>query len=303
MSRTGTATAPRDLRGPALAVAAGILFGIVVIVGKPALDGNAPFTLLAWRFGGTCLTLTLVAVATRRPLRLAPGEGLPILAAGFFGYGVEASLFFSALNHGSAAAVTLLFYTYPAYTMVIALLTKRLPHGRALWLALAMAMAGVIVLVAGGESISIETVGVLLALCCALAFTLYLTVTDLALRRSNPLTAGLWLSGGASAFCFLAAFVSGTFHVPAGWSGWGPIIAMALATAGAFVCMLAAIQRIGAVRTAIICVFEPLSVAVLGAIWLDEPLTLTIVVGGALILLAAIMATRVRGERVVEPDL
>ena len=303
MSSASAATAPRDLRGPALAVAAGILFGVVVIAGKPALGGDLPFDLLAWRFGGTCLGLAVVAVATRRPLLLVPGERLPILAAGSFGYGVEASLFFAALNHGSAAAVTLLFYTYPVYTMLIALLTKRLPHGRPLWLALVLAMAGVVVLVAGGESIAIEAVGVALALSCALAFTLYLTLTDLALRRSNPLSAGIWLSGGASAFCFTAAFVTGTFAVPSGWDGWGPIVVMAAATAGAFVCMLAAIQRIGAVRTAIICVFEPLSVAVLGAVWLDEPLTVTIVVGGVLILLGAVLSTQVRGERVVEPDL
>jgi hypothetical protein len=42
---------------------------------------------------------------------------------------------------------------------------------------------------------------------------------------------------------------------------------------------------------------------VLGAIWLDEPLTFTVVAGGLLILVAAVLATRVRGERVVEPDL
>lgn len=67
--------------------------------------------------------------------------------------------------------------------------------------------------------------------------------------------------------------------------------------------MLAAIKRIGGVRTAIIGVFEPLSVAMLGAVFLDEPLTIGIVVGGALILVAAVLATLARGERVVEPDV
>ncbi|HEY7478334.1 MAG TPA: DMT family transporter [Actinomycetota bacterium] len=303
MSAERVAAAPRDLRGPGLAVASGVLFGVVVIAGKPALGGDLPFTLLTWRFAGTCLALTVFALATRRPLRLARGEGVPILAAGFFGYGVEASLFWAALNHGSAAAVTLLFYTYPVSTMLIAMATGRLPQGGALWLALAAAMGGVLVLVAGGQDIDIEAAGVVLALACSLAYTLYLTVTDHALRRSNPLTAGIWLSGAAATFCLVAATVTRTFDVPSGWEGWRPIAVMALCTAGAFACMLAAIKRIGAVRTAIIGVFEPLSVAVLGAIWLDEPLTFTVVAGGLLILVAAVLATRVRGERVVEPDL
>lgn len=291
------------LIGPAFAVASGLLFGVVVIVGKPALDGDLPFTLLAWRFGLTSALLAVTTSATRRRIQAAPGEGWPILAAGFFGYGVEASLFFAALNYGSAAAVTLLFYTYPVHTMIVAAITGRMPKGRSLWIALGFAMAGVIVVVAGGSTLAVRTAGVVLALSCALAYTLYLTITDRVLQRSNPMVAAVLLSGGAAAFCFVAALATGTFSVPSGWDGWGPVLGMALATSGAFACMLAAIQRIGAVRTAIIGVFEPLAVAMLGTAFLSEPLTVAVVAGGVLILGAAVMATLARGERVVEPDL
>lgn len=294
---------PRDLVGPSLAVASGLQFGVVVIAGKPALQGGLPFTLLAFRFAGTSLLLAATAALLRRPLRLASGEGLPILAAGFLGYGVEASLFFAALNHGSAAAVTLLFYTYPIHTMIVATLTGRMPSARSLWVALVVGFGGVGVLVAGGGEIAVETAGIALALACAVAYTMYLTVTDRVLRRSQPMAGGLWLAGGAAAFCLAASLVTGTFSLPSGWDGWGPILAMAVATAGAFACMLAAIQRIGAVRTAIIGVFEPLSVALLASVWLDEALTATVVAGGVLILTAAVLATLARGERLVEPDV
>ena len=63
------------------------------------------------------------------------------------------------------------------------------------------------------------------------------------------------------------------------------------------------LQRIGAVRNAIIGVLEPLTVAVLAALLLNEPLTVATVVGGALILSAAVIATLARGQRTVEPDL
>ena len=292
-----------DLGGPILAIASGLLFGVVVIVGKPALDGGLPFTLLGFRFAGTSLLLAIVASAMGRPVRPTEGEGLPILAAGFFGYGVEASLFFAALNYGSAAAVTLLFYTYPIHTMIVATLTGRMPSVRSLWLALVIGFGGVAVLVAGGGEIAVETAGIALALSCALAYTGYLTITDRVLKRSAPMAAGIWLAAGAAAFCLAASLVTGTFELPLGWDGWGPIVVMAVMTAGAFVCMLAAIQRIGAVRTAIIGVFEPLSVALLGAVWLDEALTATVVAGGILILTAAVLATLARGERLVEPDV
>ena len=76
-----------------------------------------------------------------------------------------------------------------------------------------------------------------------------------------------------------------------------------MCTAGAFVCMIASLQRIGAVRNAILSVIEPLMVAVLAAAFLAESITTSVAVGGALILVGGVIATVARGERVVEPDL
>jgi drug/metabolite transporter (DMT)-like permease len=78
---------------------------------------------------------------------------------------------------------------------------------------------------------------------------------------------------------------------------------MGVCTAGAFVCMIASLQRIGAVRNAILGVIEPLMVAVLAAIFLDEPVSASLALGGALILVGGVIATLARGERIVEPDL
>ena len=46
---------------------------------------------------------------------------------------------------------------------------------------------------------------------------------------------------------------------------------MIVFSAGAFAAMLAGLQRVGAVRNAIIGVMEPLTVAVLAFVFLDEP--------------------------------
>jgi drug/metabolite transporter (DMT)-like permease len=81
------------------------------------------------------------------------------------------------------------------------------------------------------------------------------------------------------------------------------VFGMGAFTAGAFVCMIASLHLIGAVRNAIIGVLEPLSVAVLAAVFLDEPISTSTAVGGGLILAAAVVATLARGARVVEPDL
>jgi drug/metabolite transporter (DMT)-like permease len=58
---------------------------------------------------------------------------------------------------------------------------------------------------------------------------------------------------------------------------------------------------VGAVRNAIIGVMEPLTVAVLALVFLDEPLTWSTAIGGVLILGGAVIATLVRTTRVTEP--
>ena len=78
---------------------------------------------------------------------------------------------------------------------------------------------------------------------------------------------------------------------------------MAAFSAGAFAAMLGGLQLVGAVRNAIIGVLEPFGVAVLAALFLDERITATTAIGGALILTGAILATLVRTTRVREPDV
>ncbi|MGZ5299859.1 MAG: EamA family transporter [Actinomycetota bacterium] len=67
--------------------------------------------------------------------------------------------------------------------------------------------------------------------------------------------------------------------------------------------MLTGLQLVGAVRNAIIGVIEPLTVAVLAFFFLDEPVTVPIVVGGLLILCAAVLAMLTRTTKTVEPPI
>jgi drug/metabolite transporter (DMT)-like permease len=60
---------------------------------------------------------------------------------------------------------------------------------------------------------------------------------------------------------------------------------------------------VGAVRNAIIGVMEPLTVAVLAYFFLDESVTVPIVVGGILILGGAILAMLIRTTKSAEPPI
>jgi len=286
-----------------MSVSMAVLFAGVVILGSKVQAGGPPFITLAIRFGGQSVLLLGLALALGRPGLPAPGERLALALAGTLGYGTEAALYFSALNHGSAAAVTLLFYTYPVWVMLVTIGLDRRAPSPALFVALALAIAGsaVVVLGGGGET-EVEPLGIALALATSLVYTAYLVSTDRHVRRTDPVTAAGWLGAGAATSNLVFAVVAGAFIVPAGATPWR-LVTITLISAGAFASMLAGLQRVGAVRNAIIGVMEPLTVAVLAAVFLDQPVTPTVVAGGLLILVGAVIASAVRTTRTAEPNV
>ena len=291
-----------ELMGSLASVAMAVLFAFVVILGKQVEAGGLPFVMLAIRFGGQSILLFCVLLVLRRPLLPAKGERLALAVAGTIGYGSEAAFYFSALNHGNTAAVTLLFYTYPVWVMLLTIGLDRKAPPRALFVALALAIAGSAMVVLGGGSAQIETIGIVLALFTAFTYTAYLVGTDRNVRTTDPLTAAMWLGIGAAVANVVYALAFQAVHVPPS-DQWWRLVGMMVFSAGAFVAMLAGLQLVGAVRNAIIGVMEPLTVAVLAFVFLDEPISASIAIGGVLILGGAVIAMLIRTTTTAEPPV
>jgi len=294
----------RDVVGGLLAAAASLQFGAIVVLGKSVLErGMTVESMLAHRFGVAAVVLAACLVAFRRPLLAEPGERAGLAALAVFGYAIEASLFFTAARHGTAAAATLLFFTYPVFVTLGAWLIGRGAPARLTLLALACAVAGAAIVAGTGAGLAIETTGVVFALAAAVTYSAYLLGSDLVLRRTSPLTGALWVSGGASTGLFVFSAVAGLATPPQVTADWWAILAMGLGTAGAFVCLLGALQQIGAVRTAIVSATEPLSAAFLGWIFLDESVSAGTAIGGALILVGAVAASLARAATPQEQQI
>jgi drug/metabolite transporter (DMT)-like permease len=290
--------------GGALVALAALCFGSVVVLGKHELEGGITvYSLLAIRFGVAAVVLFALLVALRRPLAAMEGEraGLAVLAV--CGYAVEATLFFLALEHGTAAAVTLLFFIYPVVVTLMSWATGGGRPGRLTFLALVCAVSGAAVVVATGTGLSIQARGVVAAFGAATTYSAYLVGTDRVLRRTSPLTSAMWVSAGASLGLFAFASLTRNGSLPDGWGEWWPVIGMGLATAAAFVCLLEGIRRIGAIRTAIVSAMEPLAAAVLAVLFLGESVTGGIALGGALILVGAVAASLARVATVQEQQV
>jgi drug/metabolite transporter (DMT)-like permease len=293
-----------DPVGGAFVALASLQFGGVVVLGKIVTEHGLPIpSYLALRFAAAAGLLALAQVMVRRPLRAARGEGARLALLGMAGYGVEAGLFFAALRHGTAPAVTLLFFTYPMCVALLSVALGRGLPGALVITALVSTVAGAAIVVVVGQGLEITSTGVLLALGSAVSFSLYLLGADAVLKETNSLVGAMWVSAAAAAALGAFALVSGTGQWPVGLRQWVPVLGSAAFTAGAFVGLFAGLRRLGAVRTSIIAASEPLAATTLAVIFLDEPLRAATVFGGMLILAGAVAASLARREPIGEPPV
>lgn len=285
----------RDLTGGLLTAAAAILFGTIVTLGRSEGVRDIPVsTLLGIRFGTAAVLLALVLAAGRQPLRPARGEWWRLLLLGALGYAVESAFFFLALGRGTAATVTLLFYTYPVWVAVLAAAFGMGLPGLLVGGALAAAVTGAGVVVASSGGLDITTLGVVFALASAVTISFFLIGLETLVRRTPPLVSSMWIALSASAGHVTVALISGS-RLPAWPEEWLPIVAMGLLTAGAFSLLFLGVRRLGAVRTSIISSLEPVAAALLALGFLGEALRPGVLLGGSLILGGAVAASLARG--------
>jgi len=293
-----------EAAGGLLVGVAALLFGGVVVLGKIVENSGLPVpSFLSIRFGVAAILLAVALAATGQPLRAARGERLPLAALGMAGYAVEAGLFFAALRHGSAAAVTLLFFTYPVLVAVMAILMGRGLPGWLLGGSLMAAVGGAALVVLSSGGLDITTSGIALAFGSALMFALYLTLAERVLRRTGSITGSMWVSASASVALAAFALAGGMARWPQGLHEWGPVLTTAAFTAGAFVCLFAGLRRLGSVRTSIVAASEPLAATGLAVVFLNEPLRAGTVAGGVLILGGAVAASLARARAGGPPEV
>jgi drug/metabolite transporter (DMT)-like permease len=284
--------------GSALAAAGALSYAVTIVIGRDLAKAHLGVTtVLGVRFGVAGLSLVAVLVALRRPLLPVSGERVRAVLLGAIGYSIESTMFFMGLERGTAAAVALLFYAYPAIvTLIEGVVSRTAPSPRSL-AALGLAAAGTALVVGAGGSVTISSAGVAFALGSAASFAVYLLVSHNVMHRTDSLTQAAWVALGASASFLVRGAVTGALVQPG--SHWPVMIVNGLATAAAFTFMFAGLRRIGPVRTSVVMTLEALFAVVLAALVLGEGMRSLQLVGGAAIVAATILIGLAKTPEVV----
>ena len=184
-------------------------------------------TLLSLRFLVASALLWLVIAGTRQPL---PSKRTLLLGLllGLVGYGLQVTLLFLSLKRIDAALSSLLFYSYPAMVTVGAVLLGRERMTRRRGIALAVAMAGVLLVFSTAASSRRDTTGVLLSVASALVYAALILIADRLGREVGPLVLSTLVPTGAAVTFVLGGLLLGDLRLDVTLPGWEAMLGLAL---------------------------------------------------------------------------
>jgi drug/metabolite transporter (DMT)-like permease len=293
--------------GTFLCVASGAAFGAMAVFGKLSYDeGTNVATLLVVRFvlAAALFWLLVLATGALGELRALRGRDARIgLGMGALGYAAQAGCYFAALERIDASLLALVLYTFPAIVAVAAVaLGRERMSGRRLT-ALALALGGLVLVVAGAGTGALDPLGVALALGAALVYSAYILVGDGISGRVRPLLLSAVVCTGAAVSLTVGTTLLGQLRPgDVALAGWGWLACLALvSTVGAIALFFAGLRRVGPTNAAILATVEPLVTVVLAALVFGESLGPVQLAGGALVVSAvfALHARRPGGRRVL----
>jgi drug/metabolite transporter (DMT)-like permease len=284
-----------------------VLFGSLSVVGKVALPQVGPLALVAVRTG--CAALILVAL--ERVLvghKLARGDVRALVVLSLFGVILNQLFFLVGLSMTTAVDAVVLITTIPAFTLAVAMVARRERFSPRKGAGMAVAFAGVVVLVGASalEFGSATFVGNLLVVINSLFYSVFLVASRPVLERMPPLT----LTAGTFAVAAVVLLPVGLLGLGAvapgkpDLLGWAAIAYIVLGpTVTTYFLVSFALVRVPASTVAAFVYLQPLAGGVLAVLLLGEAVPPDTVAAAALIFAGVgLVAFDSRGRRRFVPE-
>ena len=300
----------RRVTGIALVLASAAGFGSGSLFAQPVYHAGVNWLVLsAWRFlfgAGLTWGWLLLSADRRRGLRsLDRRSAIAAMALGVLYLG-NSGTYYAGIQTVSPSLAALIVYLYPALVAVLSLRFGRRLHGRRAWLALGIALGGVVLAVGGIDpAVAPPLAGLLLVLVSPAIYAVWIVLAarlsgeredavghESARGASATAATALMMTVTAAAY-WLVALISGQPVLPGAvpdgaWYGLAGV--GILSTFIAIQTFYAGAQRVGAAQAALISTVEPIWTIALAAFLFGVALTPVQLAGGVLIIVGVLVA-------------
>jgi drug/metabolite transporter (DMT)-like permease len=300
----------RPVLGYAMVTSAALLFALNGTVSKVALaSGIGSQELTQVRATGAFAGFALALAALNRPSLRVTLRELPFLAVfGVAGVAMVQWLYFVSIARLPIGIALLIEYLAPILVALWAWAVLHQRVRRRIWAALALALAGLSLVVEVWSGISLDGLGIAAALAAAVAYAVYVLMAEHAVGRREP--ASLLCFGFGFAALFWAV-LQPPWRFPASRLGddvsllgrleahaapvWLLMLfVVVVGTMVTFLLVTAALRHISATRVAILAMLEPVAAGLVAFAWLGESFGALQLVGGGVVLAGIVLAQTAR---------
>jgi drug/metabolite transporter (DMT)-like permease len=246
------------------------------------------------RFAGAAAVFGLLFVALR--LSLPRGRPLVLVATyGLLGFGVAYGFLYWAMQDVPAGIAAVVLAVGPLLTLLLAVAHRMERFSRQAFVGALVAIAGSIVIFFQPSSIAFGWRSFALLAVAALCAAEAVVFSKLSGRQHPVAMNFVGMSVGAVVLLVGAQVAGERFALPADGETQVALAYLVAATVGLFLLVLVVVQRWTASATSYVFVLMPVVAVTLGALLDDEAITVTTIVGGAIVCAGVYVGAARRG--------
>ena len=275
-------------------------WGATWISGRVLAQDMGPFSAALLRFVTASVFLLFWSWRVNGSFPALPKKDiLPVAFLGLTGIFLYNAFFFTGLKTVPAGRAALIIASVPVIISIISalMLGERLTPGKVTGTLLSLTGASVVL--SGGNPLQLFHGGLshgdLMILGCVGAWTAYSVAGSRVMQRVGPLMAVTWSCILGTFMLLVPALAHGLLDdiKSASLVDWGNILFLGIVATGvAFTWYYAGIRAIGAARAGIFINLVPVFAIAMGYVILSEPVTYSLVSGGAMVISGVYLANR-----------
>ena len=280
----------RLIKGYLSVIISAVIYGCMPLMAKFIYaDGVNAMTLVFLRSCLALPALALMSLGQSRTLRINPKALPSISLMALMGCCVTPTLLFLSYTFIASGTATVFHFVYPAVVVIggVLFLREKLRLGNLI--SVVCCVAGIALFYQPGQPLDWR--GSLCALASGFTFAVYvLMLSRFGRWKISGFLFTFWITAVSSLVMLVFCVLSGQLALPVTLLGWGLCLLFALAvTCGAVVLFQQGTFLIGGQQASILSTLEPITSIVVGILVFHEAVTLRVVCGSVLVILASVL--------------
>ena len=270
----------------------GIAYGLNPLFAMPLMnEGASTESILLFRYSIAVILLGAFLLLKRETFKINLRQAFVLLSLGLL-FTASSILLFESYKYIASGLATTLSFLFPVFVAIIMVFLKVVPS-IPVWLAIVATFAGVVIMSAGDGTQTVSALGVFHASASAFAYALFIVVINRSKSIStisDSLLTFYALLVGAVVFSVMSLtsdseLLTGLDSTMA----WVNLVGLAvIPTIVSMATLAVSTRKIGATKTSVLGVFEPITAILVGTLVFGEALTSNIVIGISISVIAVL---------------